>query len=441
MFHSIGSYNQFHHLWVSWKGSGGNRSLTFKERFPPENFISIALRFFARCGRLAKKPGMEESAMNLNRAMSRAWMEVDEDALIYNYQLAKSLCEDKTTFICVVKANAYGLGIRRTVGTLREAGAEWFAVAAPEEALAARRAAEDAHILLLGPADESYLPALISRGISLTVGTVENAQSASRAAEALGIPALVHVKLDTGLHRLGFTDVKEALKIRDLPGLVFEGVFSHLALRSDEQSHEQYARFLAMTEALAQGGLRPPLRHLLDSIGLTRYPSWQMDGVRVGAFLFGNVPIKWERFSEGKTVVSFKARVTRVDWAKAGEGVGYDETPLKRDTLVATLPVGYIDGYPRSLSQKGFVSVNGGKAPVLGLVCMDQMMIDVTDLPGVRPGDAVTLLGGAIDLREYAQWGHLNRNECMGIIGRRVPRVYLRNGRPVWVEAEMDDER
>lgn len=379
--------------------------------------------------------------MNLDRAMSRAWMEVDEDALLYNYRLAKSLCDEKTTFICVVKANAYGLGLGRTVKTLREAGAEWFAVAAPEEALAVRRAAQDAHILLLGPADESYLPALIAKRISLTVGTARDAQSASKAAVALGVPALTHVKLDTGLHRLGFTDAEEALKIRDLPGLRFEGVYSHLALRCDAQSREQHALFLSMTDALAQGGLRPPMRHLLDSIGLTRYPEWQMDGVRVGAFLFGNVPVKWPRFSEGKSVVTFRARVTRVDWAKAGEGVGYDETPLQRDTLVATLPAGYIDGYPRSLSQKGFVSIRGGRAPVLGLVCMDQMMIDVTDIPGVQQGDEATLLGGEIDLREYAQWGQLNRNECMGIIGRRVPRVYFRNGKPVFLEAEMDDEK
>ena len=145
-----------------------------------------------------------------------------------------------------------------------------------------------------------------------------------------------------------------------------------------------------------------------------------------------------ERFPEGKNVVTFKARVTRVDWVKAGEGVGYDDTPLERDTRVATLAAGYIDGYPRSLSHHSFVALHGKKAPVLGLVCMDQMMIDVTDIPDAREGDAAVLLGGEIDLREYAEWGHLNRNECLGVIGRRVPRVYFRNGEPVYVAAEMD---
>ncbi len=376
--------------------------------------------------------------MNLERAMGRAWLEVDEDALLYNYRLAKSLCDKKTVFICVVKANAYGLGLARTVQTLREAGADWFAVAAPEEAYIVRMAAPDAHILLLGPAGEGELPYLIEQGVSLTVGSLEDAERASQAAEKIGKRAPVHVKLDTGLHRLGFTDAQEALKIKNLPFLDFEGIYSHLALRSREQSMEQERLFTAMVNEIGAGGLHARLRHLVDSIGLTRYPQWQMDAVRVGAFLYGNVPVTWERFSEGKNVVRFKARVTRVSWVKAGEGVGYDDTPLERDTLVATLSAGYIDGYPRSLSHKGFVALHGKKAPVLGLVCMDQMMIDVTDIPEAQVGDAVTLLGGAIDLREYAQWGSLNRNECMGVIGRRVPRVYFRAGKPVHAEAEMD---
>lgn len=376
--------------------------------------------------------------MDLERAMGRAWMEVDEDALVYNYRLAKSLCEDKTVFMCVVKANAYGLGLFRTVETLRGAGADWFAVAAPEEAYIVRKAATDAHILLLGPAGEGELPYLVDQGVSLTVGSLTDAERASKAAQKAGKPAMVHVKLDTGLHRLGFTDPAEALKIKELPGLDFEGIYSHLALRSREQSMEQERLFTALADEIEAGGLNARLRHLVDSIGLTRYPQWQYDAVRVGAFLYGNVPVKWERFSEGKSVVRFKARVTRVAWVKAGEGVGYDDTPLERDTLVATLSVGYIDGYPRSLSQKGFVVLHGKKAPVLGLVCMDQMMIDVTDIPEAKAGDAVTLLGGEIDLRDYAQWGSLNRNECMGIIGRRVPRVYLREGKAVHVEAEMD---
>ncbi len=377
--------------------------------------------------------------MELDRAMARAWAEVDEDALLHNYHLARSLCSGKTEFICVVKANAYGLGLFRAVQTLHEDGARWFAVATPEEALLARRAAGDAHILLLSPAEESYLPRLIAQDISLTVGTLQDAFRASRAAEQAGRAARVQIKLDTGLHRLGFTDAAQALAIKDMPGLFFEGIYSHLALRSREQSREQHACFLRLAGEIEAGGLHAGMHHLLDSIGLTRFPEWQMDAVRVGAFLYGNIPPAWERFSQGKSVMTFKARITRIGLAPRGDGVGYDDTPLARDTRVATLAVGYIDGYPRLLSQKGFVSLHGRRAPVLGRVCMDQMMIDVTDIPDAREGDIVTLLGGEIDLREFAAWGDMNRNECLGMIGRRVPRIYFRKGQPVAIDAEMDE--
>ena len=377
--------------------------------------------------------------MDINRATARCWALVDEDALIYNFRLARTLCRPDTALICVVKANAYGLGLARTVQTLWEAGARWFSVAAPEEALQARKAAPDARVLLMSPAEGSYLPLLIERDIDLTVGALTDAEAASRAAQAAGKTARAHVKLDTGLHRLGFTDVREALQIKDLPGLDFVGVYSHLALRSREQSIAQEALFTRMADALAQGGLRAPMRHLLDSIGLTRFPEWQMQGVRVGAFLYGNIPPKWERFAEGKNVVTLQCRVTRVAMIPSGEGVGYDDDPLPRDTRVATLSAGYIDGYPRVLSGVGEVLIRGRRAKVLGLICMDQMMVDATDIPDVCIGDAATLLGGGVTLQEYAAWGHLNRNECLGLIGRRVPRVYLRGGQAVAVSAEMDE--
>ena len=378
--------------------------------------------------------------MNLERAMARVWVEVDENALLHHYHLAKSLCKPDTAFICVVKANAYGLGLFRTVDILAKAGAQWFSVAAPEEALCARRAAPDAHILLMGPADESYLPILIERNISLTIGTLEDAKKASTAAKNAGKDALVHIKLDTGLHRLGFERTDEATKLKDYPGLSFEGIYSHLALRSREQTMEQCNLFLRMTEEMKGAGMQIGIRHLVDSIGLTRHPEWQLDGVRIGAFLYGNVPPAWERFHETKNVLTFKARITRVGWVKAGEGIGYDDTPLEKDTLVATISAGYIDGYPRALSQKGFVSIHGMRAPVLGLICMDQMMVDVTDIPAVKAGDTATLLGEEIDLREYATWGKLNRNECLGLIGRRVPRIYYQNGHVDAIYAEMEEK-
>ena len=204
--------------------------------------------------------------MNIDRAAARCWALVDEDALIHNYRLARSLCREDTGMICVVKANAYGLGLCRTVDTLRKAGADWFSVATPEEALQARKAAPDARILLMSPAEKSYLPLLIRHGIDLTVNAVEDAKAASRAAAETGERARVHVKLDTGLHRRGFASAGEALQIKDLPGLSFVGIYSHLALRSPEQSREQAALFSRLADEIEAGGLHAPVRHLLDTL-------------------------------------------------------------------------------------------------------------------------------------------------------------------------------
>lgn len=371
--------------------------------------------------------------MNVQNAMSRTWMEVDVDALLHNYHLAASLCQKNTELICVLKANAYGLGLKSVGRILYQAGARSFAVASADEALALRDALKDCDILVMGVAGESREEELIRNRIMMTAGTVKNAVRISAAAVKIGMDALVQIKIDTGLHRLGFTDVSEIEQVLKLPGMQFIGMYSHLALRSHEQSCGQYEAFCAIEKALAEKGYYFEKRHLLDSIGLVRYPEWQLTGVRVGAFLYGNVPPSWERFSESRETVRLCTRVTRVDWVEAGEGIGYDEEPIPARTKVATLAAGYIDGYSRLLSGKGEVLIRGRRCKVLGLVCMDQMMVDVTHAPAVCEGDVAYLLGGGVTLREYAAWGGLNRNECTAVIGSRVPRVYIQNGSVTYV--------
>ncbi|MBR6524570.1 MAG: alanine racemase [Clostridia bacterium] len=366
--------------------------------------------------------------MNVQWAMSRTWMEVDLDALKHNYLLAASLCKENVDCVCVLKANAYGLGLKTAGRCLWDAGCTSFAVASADEALALYEALPDADILILGMTGEAQMEKVIRKGIMMTCGTVEDAKLISAAAQKSGIPARVQIKIDTGLHRLGFTDMEKAAQALTLPGMEAEGLYSHLALRSHEQSVEQYETFLHMEEELKQQGFTFKRRHLLDSIGLVRYLDWQMTGVRVGAFLYGNCTPSWERFSETKETVRFCTRVTRVDRVKAGEGIGYDEEPIPEEITVATLAAGYIDGYSRLLSGKGEVIIRGKRCKVLGLVCMDQMMVDVSHVEGVQQGDVAYLLGGGVTLREYAAWGELNRNECLAVIGSRVPRVYMEKG-------------
>ena len=171
--------------------------------------------------------------------------------------------------------------------------------------------------------------------------------------------------------------------------------------------------------------------HALDSIGMVRYPQDHMDAVRTGAWLYGVYPKRYEHPEESQLALTVKTRIAQIHRVPFGECLGYDEThPVNRDSVVATLSAGYIDGYPR-LNSAGEVEVCGKRAPVVGLVCMDQMMVDITDIPEAAEGDIVTLLGGTIGVDEYAEWGGLNRNESLARTGKRVPRIYLEDGEVV----------
>ncbi len=368
----------------------------------------------------------ERPVMNHDLPRARCWLEVNTDAIVQNLSVARSLLRPETELIAVLKADAYGLGIKPVGQFLWKNGAKRFAVACLEEAFELREALPEAWILCMGETLGGAVKEAVQTDIRLTVGSLEAAERIARAAREADRRAFVHCKVDTGLHRIGFghEEAAEALqKCTAMPELEIEGIYTHLALHNREADRMQHA---ALQRVLGQCGLRPPMVHMLDSIGLTRYPDWQYSAVRVGAMLYGNSPRGFDRMEEIQPTVRFVARVARVAWVKAGVCIGYDDDhPLERDTRVATLSVGYADGYPRALSYVGQVEIHGLRAKNIGLICMDQMMVDVTDIPNVQPGEEAVLLGGGIGLTEYAAQGHLNRNECTAVIGKRVPRIYL----------------
>ena len=376
--------------------------------------------------------------MTYEQATARTWLEVDEDALLANYGEAKRLCGEGTTLIAVLKADAYGYGARRVARVLYEQGARHFAVACFSEASELREALPDAWILIMGATPGVFLEDAIRMDLRLTVQTAQELRAISDTAVKYCKQTKVHIKLDTGLHRLGFACADEVPDLDAFPGVIVEGVFSHLALRSRAQSEEQFARFIKETEVLKQKNIPYSMLHIVDSIGLARYNGWKLGAARVGAFLYGNVPPDYVRFDQRRAVGKLITRVARIETVRAGEGIGYDDTPLDRDCRVATLCAGYVDGYARALSGVGEVEIRGRRAKVLGLVCMDQMMVDVTDIKEARVDDQVILLGGGISLNEYAAWGRLNRNEATAMIGRRVPRVYLRDGRVTEIADKMN---
>ena len=363
----------------------------------------------------------------------KTWIDIDLDALKRNYRTACSLTQAKVT--CVLKANAYGHGAVPVAHALTETGCASFAVSCGREALELRRAGIPGEILVMTSAEPEELSGLIREQIILTAASFEDLEEADKVARQLNLIATVHLKLDTGFHRLGFEcDEQVADKlVAMIPSLLFlhvEGLYSHLGLVNRELDERQYARFTEMAERLEAKGLALPDRHLCDSIGLVRYPEWHMSRVRVGAFLYGVRPSGSENmpFACEETAI-FHAKVTRVAEVPAGEAIGYDEAITDHPVCVATIQAGYGDGYPRCLSHgHGQVLIRGKRALVIGLVCMDQMMVDVTDIPDCAAGDTATLLGSGIGYGEFADWAETNRNECLSRLSRRPVRVYHEAG-------------
>ena len=377
--------------------------------------------------------------MTPSEATARCWVEIDLDALTSNYREAIKILNGQSQLICVLKANAYGMGAAVVGQTLYEAGARFFAVACVSEAEELRRALPDARILVMGLCGREEALRAIEQDIELTCYSPESARQLLAAAGEAGRRVRAHIKLDTGLHRLGFApcDDEALLAFAKDSRVRLEGLYTHLALRSQQEDLRQFALFDRADALLKANGITGYLRHACDSIGMVRYPQRHMDAVRAGAWLYGVCPNRCPYPERDRLVARFMARISDVHQVPAGECVGYDEDhPLSRNSRVATVSAGYVDGFPR-LNSIGRALVRGASAAVLGLVCMDQLMLDVTDIPSAAPGDAVTLLGDEIGLNEYAATAAMNRNECLSRMGRRVPKIYLRNGAPALITVDI----
>ena len=381
----------------------------------------------------------EETAME-SRWM-RTWIDIDLDKLLANYRTACALTDSRVT--CVIKANAYGHGAVRVAQCLEEAGCDSFAVSCAREGLELRQAGIESDILVMGVTEPGMLEAAIRAGLTLTAASVEDLAAMEKASG--GRLVSVHIKVNTGFHRLGFESTEEqaraiAEQARTLESVRLTGLFSHLGLIGPERDRAQHDSLMRFHGWLRERGIDIADVHLCDSIGLVRYPGWHMDRVRVGALLFGVRPSRSEHLPfECHETLAFRAAVAQVRELAAGEIVGYgDDMPLTRPSRVATLCAGYGDGYPRHLSNgRGKVCIRGQLAPVIGLVCMDQMMVDVTDIPDVRVGDTADLLGGGISYDDMASWAGTNRNECLSILSRRPIRVYHQGGKVVTVLDEL----
>ncbi|TVQ28494.1 MAG: alanine racemase [Spirochaetaceae bacterium] len=383
------------------------------------------------------------------------WYEIDEDALVSNYRCVREFLDRtnphrRVAIAAVMKADAYGMGTVPVARILLRAGADLIAVACLTEASLLRRSFPDARIMIMGYTPDRLLTAAAERAIAITIFEERQAALLSEWSERTGRQAHVEIKLDTGFNRLGCDDDDAAVdtveRIARMPGLVVDGMFSHLALESPASDRRQFSRLSDFADRVRTRGIALASIHLCDSIGMVRYPDFHLDMVRPGAILYGAPPMGQHTLPGIRVPFAFKTRIARVRRLAAGEGVSYDFTwraPESGATL-ATLPVGYADGYRRAFSNRAHVVIRGVAAAVVGLVCMDQCTVDVSAVPGVSQGDEVVLLGRSgndeVALIDAATWAATNRNEVLAGIGKRVPRVYHRGGRITQIVDEIDAE-
>lgn len=361
------------------------------------------------------------------------WAEVDLSAIAHNVQVTRKVLKPGTKICAVVKADAYGHGAVPVATAALAAGVNYLAVSMTQEALELREAGIMAPILILGTMTEEHEKALVDYNITQTVYDLAVAQELSAAALQENKVAKVHLAVDTGMNRIGCrpeeaADLAEA--ISKLPHVELEGMFSHFT-SADEMdksfAESQYRKFMEADRAIKDRGIQIPLVHIDNSAGITEMKHTECDMVRQGITLYGLWPSDdVERCLDLKPALSLKAEVVFVKDVPAGEKIGYGCTyETKAPMKVATIPLGYADGYSRALSNRGYITIRGYKAPVVGRICMDQFMVDVTNVPGVHKGDEAVIFGpGGVSLDQLAKWVGTIPYELMCLLSTRVPRKY-----------------
>ncbi len=430
--------------------------------------------------RAALSPRTGRSARHRDAYIERTWAEIDLDCVIESCRVIREeMVPAGTKLMAVLKSDAYGHGAACLAPILEnECGVDYFAVACLSEAVELRKSGVRLPILILGLTESKYAGLLGRYHLTQTVGDFFYAKELSDAASLAGVTVNCHIKVNTGMNRLGFgggwsdpsgapdgmadsddtgiiaRTAREILAAVTLPGLTCDGLYSHLynSLTYDERSkkecYAQHARFTAVRDRLASAGFTVPYCHLLNTGGVVNYPELAMDMVRVGSLLWGLKgvsPGAVQRWNPPlRPAFQLKSRVAMLRDVAAGECVGYSSNFIAdRPAKVAVVSCGYTDGYSRRNSNRGFVLIRGQRVPVIGNVCMDMLLADVTDLPETAVGDLVTLYGtdGEAELScgEAAIYADTIEPEITTVVSRRVPRLYLRSGNIVHVEDYLLD--
>lgn len=384
----------------------------------------------------------------------RVYAKINLDAVVNNLEQIHQATKEETKVIAVIKTDGYGHGAVPIAKEIEELPYLWgFAVATSQEGIVLRRHGITKPILILGHSFEEEFEQIVTWDLQPAIFTWSSAKALSEICGKLGKEAKIHIKIDTGMSRIGYQvtqkSADEIAEIKELFGLKIEGVFTHFA-KADEldKTHVmgQIALYQKMLAMLAERNIAIPLKHCSNSAGIMDLPQANMDAVRAGIILYGLLPsdeVQKERLAL-EPVLELKSKIVYIKTLEPGRTISYGGTyEVTHEQKIATIPVGYGDGYPRSLSNRGYVLIRGKKAPVCGRVCMDQFMVDVTEIPEVQEGDVVTLVGrdGEENLSmEYL--GDLSKRfnyEFACDLGKRIPRVFYRNGKIVAVKDNFEE--
>lgn len=377
----------------------------------------------------------------------RIYAGIDLDALKYNVEGIKRCKAESAMLMGVIKANAYGHGAKVFAHELDSMGFDWFAVATVDEGIELRRDGIEQPILVLGYTCEAQYPDMVQWEITPTIYSLDMAKAFDAAAAKAGKVVNIHIKIDTGMSRIGFLPGEKSLdeieKIHELRHLRIQGMFTHFAcadMRDKTHVGHQIEKFHQMIDGVRQREIPVEIFHCSNSASIMELPSEHMNLVRAGIILYGLYPSNEmeEKRLPLKPVMSLYSHIVHVKEVPEGVTVGYGATYVtERPTRIATVPVGYADGYPRSLSNRAFVLIHGRRVPIIGRVCMDQFMVDVTDMLQVSVGDVVTLIGQdgeeTLSVEEISEMAGSFNYEFVCDVSRRVPRVYIKNGKPVSV--------
>lgn len=364
-------------------------------------------------------------------------VEINLDNIAYNIKKIKEIVGENVALAPVVKADGYGHGAVEIAPTIMENGADYLAVATLSEALELRNHYKDYKLFVMGYTPNEYLKYVVENNITQTIFSIEQAELLNDLGKKYNKKVVIHIKYDTGFNRLGYKDcaesIEEIIKIFDFEYVEVEGIFSHFALTNREEDALQYKKFKEAVDKIESCGKTFKFKHICDSIAGIDYPEYRMNMIRPGAIIYGLKSYK-DSSVVLKQAMVLKTKIAHIKEIEEGEGVSYDYVwKAKRKSIVGTLPMGYADGYQRRLRDKGMVTVCGKQVPIIGIICMDQCMVDLTDVPEAKIGDEVIAYGNGenntLSIDDIAKLLSTNKNELICAITRRTPRVYIKDGK------------